>query len=227
MVLIQSDVAGWQGMAQNSTEYHKLHGYAPLGLRRCSGYAYLPDRIPGTLDSNLLFNTIFTLGLPKPLNFFFLACICFYIFCMCACIRPWVAIVSSLAFAYASFNPIIIGAGHETQMMALAYTPALLGAVILVYEKKYLLGFTLTALFTMQNIGSNHQQISYYFFLIAAIMSVFYIVKWIKEKDFSHMLKALGLVAAGGLIGIMVNATGLFVTSDYTKYQTRWPISIG
>jgi hypothetical protein len=78
---------------------------------------------------------------------FFLASLCFYFLCMCLRIRPWVAVIGGLAFAYSTTFPQFITAGHDTQMLALAYAPAVLGGVILLFDKKYISGFIMTALF--------------------------------------------------------------------------------
>ena len=82
--------------------------------------------------------------MPKPINFFFLACICFYILCLVLRIRPVIGILAALAYAFSTYNPVIIGAGHDTQMLATAFMPLLLAGLISIYEKKYWLGFALT-----------------------------------------------------------------------------------
>ncbi len=190
----------------------------PVCSEVCRGYTI---EMEGPWTPANILHTILTLDLPKPMNFFFLACISFYFLALCLRIRPYVAIIGALGFAYATYSPIIIGAGHDTKMLALGYLPALLGSILLIYEKKYAWGFVLTAIFTMLEITMNHQQISYYFFLVAGILTVFHIVKWIKEKDLTHLGKSLTLVAIAGLLGLMVNAVSLLTIYDYAKYSKR------
>src|SRR5678809_1342354 len=107
-VLHQSDVIGWKAMAQNSFEYKAKHGHYPLwnpnlfsGMPNyqvvMEGKSVLPD-----------FVKIMSLWLPKPINFFFLACICFYILCLSLRLRPVIGILGSIAFAFSTYNPIII-----------------------------------------------------------------------------------------------------------------------
>lgn len=222
MMLNQGDTNGWKGMAQQSHEYKKEHGHFPLWTTNMfggmPGYTIAMD---GPWTPSEILHAIFTLGLPKPMNFFFLACICFYFLGLCLRIKPYVAIIGALGFAYATYDPIIIGAGHDTKMLALAYLPALLGGILLIYEKKYVWGFVLATIFTMLEISTNHQQISYYFFLVAAILTVFHIIKWIKEKDLAHLGKSLMLVAIAGLLGLLVNAVSLITVYDYAKYSKR------
>ncbi len=218
----QSDMTWWRGMVQGSIEYSNIHGHSPLWVTSMfSGMPGYTVGFPGPWTPVEFFGKLMTLGLPKPMNFFFLASICFYIMCMCLRIKNVVAIIGSLAFAYASFTPIIIGAGHDTQILALAYCPALLGSIILIYDKKYVLGFSLTAFFAMQELGMNHQQITYYLFLVAGCATVAYLVTWIREKQYAHAAKAISLTAVAVIIGILVTAVNLFTTYDLTKYSKR------
>jgi hypothetical protein len=97
----------------------------------------------GGVASNYVANvvhTVMTLGLPKPMQFFFLACICFYILCVTLRVNPYLGIMGALAFGYATYNPVIISVGHDTKMLSIAYMPAVLAGILLIFEKKYLLG---------------------------------------------------------------------------------------
>ncbi|MFL9484999.1 YfhO family protein [Chitinophagaceae bacterium LWZ2-11] len=221
-VLHQEDMQGAKGMMQNLVDHAEKTGTSPLWNTAMFGGmpAYIIG-VPGPWTISFFFHSVLTLGLPEPFKYFFLACICFYIFCMCIRIKPYLAIIGSLAFTFATFTPIIITVGHITQVEALAYAPALLGGIILLFERKYLIGFAVTALFTMQEISRNHQQVSYYVFLIVGVMTLVYLVKWIKEKDFSHIYKAIGLAVVAGALGVCVNAINLFTTYDYAKYSKR------
>ena len=106
-------------------------------------------------------------------------------------------------------------------MMALAYAPAVLGSVILLFDKKYILGFILTLLFTALQIAMNHQQISYYLFLVIGIMSVFFLFNAIKRKEIGHFVKVIGLAVGAGLIGTMVTAVALLPVYDFANHSKR------
>ena len=105
--------------------------------------------------------------------------------------------------------------------LALAYIPALIGGVILVLDKKYLIGFVLTALFTTLQIAQGHQQISYYAFIILFIMVAFFIGNAILKKQADGLAKMLGAILVAGIIGVAANAISLFPTYDYVKYSKR------
>lgn len=222
-VVNQSDVTHWKGSIHQSEVYRESHGEYPLWTNAL--FSGMPTVQIGMPANNLLpwrVYSILTLGLPIPIQFFFLACICFYFLCCVVRINPYIGIFGSLAFGYATYNPVIIAVGHETKMWSIAFMPALLASILLLYERrKYWLGAALTGLFTATLIAMNHPQIDYYFFLVAAIMTIFYLVRWVRAKEFVHAGKALGLTLAAAVIGVLINAVTLFSTLEYQKRTIR------
>ncbi|ANE50048.1 YfhO family protein [Flavisolibacter tropicus] len=221
-VVNQSDVTHWKGSIQQSIEYKETHGQYPLWTNALfSGMPAFQIGYPANNHIPWYTHAILTLGLPKPIQFFFLACICFYFLCQAIRINPYLSIFGALSFAYATYNPIIIAVGHETKMWSIAYMPALLGSILLIYDRKYWIGAGLTALFTSVLLAMNHPQIDYYFFLVVAIMTIFFIVRWIRQKEMGHLLKALSFTLVAGIIGVLVNAVTIFSTYEYQKETIR------
>lgn len=222
-VLQQMDVSKFEGAIKNSTDYAKAHnGKYPLWTN--SMFSGMPTfQIGGTGGSTILSygHMLMTLNLPKPANFFFLACICFYILCCCLKINPWVGIAGSIGYAYATYNPIIISVGHDTKMLAIAYMPAVLGSIKLILDKKYWLGGVLSTLFIGLMVSANHLQIFYYLFIAIGIMCLFYAYHFIKNKDFKHLAFAAILVAAVVAVGVGTNAELLMSTYEYQKETQR------
>jgi hypothetical protein len=222
-VVAQHDITHWKGSIQQSVEYAKNHdGVYPLWTN--SMFGGMPTFQIGYTNNNKIpwiAHQIFSLGLPKPVNFFFLACICFYLLTVVLRIRPVFGILGALAFAYATYDPVIIAVGHDTKMLSIAYMPALLASILLIYEKKYWLGTGLTALFTGVMITQNHPQIDYYFFLTVSIMTLFFVIRWARNKEWRHLVFALVFTLVAGLVGVMTNAISLFSTYEYQKETIR------
>ena len=221
-VLNQHDITNWKGAVQQSIEYSKTHGQYPLWTN--SVFSGMPTFEIAYEANNYIpryVHPLFTLWLPNPIHFFFLACICFYFLCIVLRIRPWVGIMGGLAFAYATYNPVIIGVGHETKMWTIAYMPALLASMILIYEKKYWIGAALTALFTSLLVVMNHPQVDYYFFIAAGIMTIFYVARWIRNKEFKHLGMAVAFTLLGAGTGLLTNAVALLSTYEYQKETIR------
>ena len=218
----QNDITSVAGMTKQLRDHYAQTGTYPLWVSNMfSGMPAWQVLFDGGQSPLHYIGRTLQLWLPEPFNFFFLACIGFYIFCLSVRIRPWVAILGSLAFAFCSYNPIIVTEGHVTKMLAMAYAPALLGSVILLYERKYLLGFALSSLFAALQIQQNHPQITYYLFIVIGIMSIAYLVRWIKEKSYKNIAPAFGLAATAAVIGLLVNAVLYLPVYDYTSYSKR------
>ena len=225
-VLSQHDTIGWKGMVQNSMEYKEKYGHYPLwNPNLFSGMPNYQVAISG--KSTLIdFTTIFSLGLPRPINFFFLACICFYLLSQVLGVNVYLGVLGALAFAYGTYIPNIIAAGHETKMIAVAYMPAMLAGLLLIYNKKYWLGLCLTALFATQEVLANHPQVTYYFGIVCGIMTLSYMIYWVKQKAFKHIALVLCLVLLALAIGVGNYAVTLLTTSEYTPYTMRGGKSI-
>lgn len=222
-VVQQHDTQGWRGMSQQSTEFHDKYGYYPLWTN--SMFSGMPA-YQIAFDSRThvqvgYVEPVLTLGLPRPVSFFFLACICFYFLCVVAGANPWVSIVGALAYAYSTYDPIIVAVGHNTKMMSIGYAPAVLAGLLLLFQKKYWTGFAVTAFFTALFIAQNHVQIVYYTLLTAAFLVVAFLIKSYKEKNFTGGLKAVGLAAAAGLLGLACNAVTMMPTYEYAKETMR------
>lgn len=222
-VLQQSDNIQWKAMYENQRLAKEETGTLPLWTNGMfSGMPGYQIAMEGDNPFSIgyMFN-ILTFGLSKPFYFFILASICFYLLSQIMRINPYLGIFGGLSYAFATYHPILIGAGHETKMIALAYLPAFIGGLMLIYEKKYLWGLTVTAVFTGLLISANHPQISYYGIIIAIFMTLGYIIQWVKAKAFKPMVIALGLAVVGGIIGVLCNIVVLATTLEYSKESIR------
>src|ERR1700742_2890573 len=101
-VVGQSDVEQWKAMAQQSYEYKDKYGHFPLWTE--SAFGGMPGytiALSGTSAVNYAYLTpVLMLGLPEPVSFFFMACICFYILMAVLRVNPWIGVLAALAYAY-------------------------------------------------------------------------------------------------------------------------------
>jgi len=222
-VLFQEDVLQWQAMARNSFQYKETHGHFPLWSNGMfSGMpAYQIAMDPRSVSVPDLFYGLFTLFLQKPVSFFFLACCCFYFLSGVLRINPYIGIIGGLAYAYATYNPVIVSVGHDTKMQSIALLPGVIGSLILIAERKYWRGMALMILFTALMISFNHIQIVYYTLIIAAGLLLNYGIRWAREKDLRQFGRVILMTLGAGLVGILCNAVVLFTTYDSSKETIR------
>ena len=70
-------------------------------------------------------------------------------------------------------------------------------------------------------INANHFQMTYYLLLLLLILSVYFLYKLIKEKDFKSLLLITGTFIVAGIFAIGANATSLLATAEYADFSMR------
>lgn len=220
-VMYQHDIVQYTGMAKEQNDFRKLNDEEPYWTN--SAFGGMPTY---QLGANYPHNYIKQLDrlirfLPRPADYLFLYFIGFYILLCCLKVDYRLAIVGALAFGFSTYLIIIIGAGHNSKAHALAYLPVLLGGIVLVFRKKYLWGFVLTALAMALEITANHYQMTYYFMLLVLVLGVVYLVYAIRKKELKHFFISVLILLVAVALGIAANATGLLATKEYADWSTR------
>jgi hypothetical protein len=226
-VLNASDNIGWKGMAQQSFEKREQFGRFPNWTN--SMFGGMPTyQIAMEATHKVLFgyvDRILTLGLPKPINFFFLACICFYVLGLALRVNPWMAMLGALGYAYSTYDPVIIGAGHDTKMLAIGYAPLVVAGLLLLFQKKWWLGIAALATGATLQISTSHLQIVYYTLLVLGFISVGFIIDSFKKKEIAHAIKSLSLALLIGIVAFCSNAIHTLTNWDYAKESMRGGVS--
>ncbi|MGB3152049.1 MAG: YfhO family protein [Maribacter sp.] len=220
-VIYQHDIAQYTGMAKEQNDFRKKTEQEPYWTN--SAFGGMPTY---QLGANYPHNYIKKLDrlirfLPRPADYLFLYFIGFYILICCLKVDYRLAIVGALAFGFSTYLIIIIGAGHNAKAHALGYLPFLLAGIVLVFRKKYLSGFLLTAIAMALEIVANHYQMTYYFMLLVLVLGIVYLIEAIKKKELKHYFSSVGLLLAAVMLGIATNATGLMATKEYADWSTR------
>lgn len=136
-------------------------------------------------------------------------------------IKPWLAAVGAVAIAFTSYNFIYIEAGHITRANAIAFIPPVIAAVIMCYRGSRLWGPVLLALFLSLEIRVNHLQTTYYLLMALMVYVIFILVDAIKQKQLKEFFIASGRQVIAVIIALMVNASILLPTWEYSKLSTR------
>jgi len=223
LVVAQHDVEGWKGMAQQSFEFKDKYGHFPLWTQSMfSGMPAFQIALASKYDITIAhLHHLFVLFLPSPAGLFFLACIGFYILTVVLGMKNWIGIFGSLSYAFASYNAVIVAVGHTTKFSSMCYAPAVLAGLILLTQRKYVLGFVTILLFSTLLTYQNHVQIVYYTLLIAICLGIAYAVYAIQQKQIRHLCITAGLALLAGLIGVASFAVMYMPTADYAKETMR------
>ncbi|MEI6947708.1 YfhO family protein [Paraflavisolibacter sp. H34] len=222
-VVNQHDVLGWKGMAQQSIEYKERTGHFPLWTNSLfSGMpaytvAFEPAMNPPTLYLTYLLN----FGLPKPISFFLLSCICFYFLSQILRVNPWIGILSALAYTYATYDPIIVAVGHDTKMQAMGLMPAVIGSLLLLFQRRYWWGLALLSIFFSFQVATQHLQIIYYTGIIMGFMVLAFAVYSSKKGELAHVGKAVAGAALACALGFFMFASNMLPLREYAQETMR------
>jgi hypothetical protein len=223
--LRQADVQGYTGMAKQSNDYREKYGHWPLWSE--SMFGGMPGYNIAIESTHILTvgwaNWIFYLGKTpwKPISFFFSACVCFYILTQVFGLSLLISILGSIAYAFATFNPILISVGHDTELIAIGYMPAVIAGVLLILRGRYLPGTAVLALFFNLEVSIQHLQIVYYTGLIIGIISIVYLINKWKEKSIKHFSIAYSLIVFSLLLGLLSYAYTLLPTRELVTETMR------
>ncbi|WP_418501506.1 YfhO family protein [Flagellimonas sp.] len=219
--IFQSDIAQYKGMAKERDAYKELTGEESYWTNSAFGGmptyqlgANYPNDYVKKLDRTIRF-------LPRPADYLFLYFIGFYILLLCLKVDFRLAALGALAFGFSTYLIIILGVGHNAKAHALGYIPMVLGGIVLVFRKKYLLGFILTAVAMALEITANHYQMTYYFMLLVLLLGLVQLIYAIKEKQLKHFFVSVGILILAVVLGVATNATGIMATKEYADWSTR------
>ncbi len=221
--LAQGDVKSSQAWGKDLREYHEKTGdYAFWSNRMFSGmpanYTYMPpfSNIFSPIGKFLRLDLPF---LHAGIIFFYL--LGFYIFLLALGCRPWLSLIGAFAYAFASYNIIIIDAGHVNKAWVMATMAPIIGGIVLCYRKKYLWGAIITLVFTGLNVHWNHQQISYYLLLMIVVLSVVYLIYAVREHTLKDYFRSSLVLVVVALLAVAPAIGPLLSTIDYTKETMR------
>ncbi len=223
MMVSTSDLLGWKGIAQQSFDYKEKYGNFPLWTNSVfSGMPAYQIAMQPTINVSLIYlHYLFTFFLPEPASLFFLACTGFYILMVTLRVNTWVAIMAALGYAFASYSAVIVHAGHTTKFSSMGYMPAVLAGLILIANRRYILGFTSVMVFSTLLLFQNHLQISYYTFLIALLLAIAYAIHAFRTGQLKHLGISVGVAAGASLIALGSYSAMLLPTYDYANETIR------
>lgn len=132
-----------------------------------------------------------------------------------------IGILGAVPFGLSVYYMDLVVAGHSTKLIAIGYLAPIVGAMLLVFRKKYLVGGGLFALFFGLQMYANHLQITYYLFLCLGIFGVFKLVEAAKSGTLPEFGKAAGVLIFASLLAVGTNFGRLWTTYEYSKETIR------
>ena len=135
MIVNQSDIASWKGMANEAVTHNAAHPEDPTAWTN-SMFGGMPTT--ATIDSfegdwtDAIYD--FLLTGRRPASYLLLALIGGFLLMLSVGTSKVVAVAGAIAITFCSYNLQIIQVGHNTKMQAIAYFPWVLAGVIFTYK---------------------------------------------------------------------------------------------
>ncbi|WP_316840725.1 hypothetical protein [Pedobacter gandavensis] len=218
----QSDVIQAKATAKEIMDYKAKDGKGPLWTNQMFGgmpayqiWVQHPMNVGTYVISTI--KAVF----PDPVDAVLLYLVGAYLLFCVLRVNPWLAAVGAIAFAFTSYNFIIIAAGHSNKALAIAFIAPIIAGVILTLRGKYWLGGSLTALFLALEIRANHIQMTYYLMIALLIFIGIEVYHAVKEKKLAAFGKSMTFLGLALLVSLMVNAGKLWTTYEYGLESNR------
>jgi len=202
-------------------DYRAKTGKEPLWTN--SIFSGMPAYLISTKYPGNLFKHVDTIlrTFKMPVSVMFLSMTGFYILLLVFGLNPWLAITGALAYGLSSFFFQILGAGHNTQAIALAYMPAMIAGIIYAYRRDAIKGALLTGVFLALEIQANHIQITYYAMLCLLVFAIVEFIYAYKNKTVLKFIRTSAILIIPFIIAIGINFASIYTTWEYGKYSIR------
>ncbi|SFE74335.1 YfhO family protein [Thermophagus xiamenensis] len=211
------------GMSRELVEYENETGKHAYWTN--SMFGGMPAyQIKGDSSANIFsyLNKFFRLGLPfYTVAILFLYLLGFYILLRSVKTNRWLSLLGSIAFAFGSYNIIIIIAGHITKAYAIALMAPVVAGILYTLNKNKWQGALFTTLALGLHIAYNHVQITYYLFILVLILMVSRFIYALKEKNIKDFLSRSAILIGAAILAILPNLPHLLPTYEYGKYSIR------
>ena len=221
-VLQQSDVVQAAAMQHEVQEQKAKTGESPLWTNNL--FSGMPAFLIGVEYKNPIIGHLLS-----PVETYFKSPACyalyyflgFYVLMVVLGFSPWLSLIGAIMFTFSSYNFVILEAGHTTKARCIGFMPFIIAGVVLLFQRKYLMGAMLTGLFLFFQIKSNHPQITYYMFILLGIFFVYQLVKTIQNKNWKHFTIACFIFGLSAGLAVMANFAQLWVVYEYSKDTMR------
>lgn len=221
-VIPQGDIISYRGMSAELRKHQEETGEKTLWTN--SMFGGMPTYQIQTISAGNYIKPlekVARLGLKAPAGQIIAGMFGFYLLMVLLGVNSWLSIAGAIAFGFCTNNFVLYEAGHVTKLAAITYLPILTSGVLLAFRKQYLLGGLIFGIGSALDLGANHIQMTYYFFLTLLIYGVAQLITAIRTKTMAHFGKASAALLVGGLLAIGSTASNLYVTYEYAKDTMR------
>lgn len=219
--LTQFDIKQFEGSAKEIKDY-RAQGEEVLWTN--SMFSGMPAYVVSTMYNGNIFTKVrlFVMNvMPAPAPLILLLMLNFFLLLIAIKSEPLLALTGAVAFAFSTYFIIIIAAGHNAKVDAIAWLPGVLAGMYIAYRRNIWIGTAVFGLFFVMELKASHPQMTYYFSFLALAFILTEFIGMLVEKRMTHFFKATALLGIMAILALGSNWSYIKTTNDYAKFSIR------
>lgn len=222
--IAQNDIKQHRGSAAEVIDFREQENRQILWTNRM--FSGMPTYLISVINSGELMRyipkAVNTLLINPAIGYPFLLMLGFYVLGLSLRLPPTIAAIGALAYAFSSYFMIILEAGHNSKIHAMAYLPGILAGMIWAYRRQNIaVGLALFSLFTALELSARHPQMFYYFLFLAIPYAIWEAFVAFRQKRLGGWLKASAFLLLGAVLALGSSLPYLQSTYQYGKHSIR------
>jgi len=214
-----TDSITFRANAQVTIEHHEKTGeWARWAPNVFSGTPYINYKL-AVPQADTLVNAV--RGFAWPVGHLFVLMAGVYLLVFYLTRNHFSGLLSGLAFGFTTYIPIIIGVGHGTKFIALAYAPYVLLAFAYTLRNPSLLGGLLFAGALALQLRAKHPQIVFYTGMALALWWLVEVIGAIREDRVPQVATSTGWLALGTVLGLAMAAQPYLARYQHKQFSVR------
>ena len=159
--------------------------------------------------------------LRREVFFYFFSGLAMYLFARGVGLPAWAALLAGLTFLLNPYNISLLEAGHGGKHWTITILPLVFLTTHWTLTRRRLLDIALLALAVGTLLLMHHPQIAYYGLLTIGIYALVWVIGELIHRRPKIAGRGIGLMAAGGVLGLAMSAYLYLPVWRYMKYSIR------
>lgn len=217
--IVGSDLLNFQAVSEVVETHHEQTGeWARWAPNVFSGMPYInyQNAVPQVDDLVSVLR-----GHIWPIGHLFVLMVGVYLLVFYLTRDQFAGLLSGIAFGFTTYIPIILGVGHNTKFIALAYAPYVLLAFVYTLRNPSLLGGLFFAAALALQLRANHPQIVYYVGMVLALWWLVELIGAVREERAGPLAAATGWLGLGTVLSLLMSAQPYLATYQYKQFSVR------
>ncbi|AXJ01955.1 hypothetical protein CYPRO_2714 [Cyclonatronum proteinivorum] len=215
------DIIQWRASAESVIQHREQYGEEPLWAENMfSGMpAFIVSYMRTVPHADVIFSWLVTIF---PAAALWVMLVGIYLFLLRLKLHPLAAVTGAVILGLTTYMPIIVGAGHNAKVYALAFIPWMFyGYMLLTRSRHWLLGLAVFALAANLEFRAGHPQVTYIFLYLFFIWWVYDTIRAYRSKTLPAWMRKTGLIAAAALLALAANIQPYWSIYEYSPYSIR------